>query len=52
MESLYYLFSSVMLIFDYDFTIWGFTFSFFDVFIASILIGLIGNALYKIFGGD
>lgn len=52
MESLGILIKSVMMLFDYDFTIWGFTFSFFDIFIGSILFGLVGKAIYKIFGGD
>lgn len=52
MSNLKYLFESFLLLFRHDFTIWGFTISFFDIFLVSILIGFAATVLGKIFGGD
>ena len=52
MGDLRYLFDSVLILLRHEFTIYGYSLSFFDIFLVSILIGFAGNALYKIFGGD
>ena len=52
MESIKILINAVMLLFDHDFTIWGYTMSFFDIFIFSIIIGFVGVGLGKLLGGD
>lgn len=52
MDVLIYLFDSFMLLFDYDFTVFGFTFSFLDIFIFSFLVGIVGYAFGRLFGGD
>lgn len=52
METLRYLFEPVLMLLRHEFVIWGFSISFFQIFLISILIGFVGNALYKIFGGD
>lgn len=49
MESLKYLFDSFMLIFTHQFTIWGFTISFFEIAIFSTIAGIIGKLLYGLF---
>ena len=52
MGNLRYLFDSVLILLRHEFEIYGYTLSFFDIFLVSMLIGFAGNALYKIFGGD
>ena len=52
MSNLKYLFEPVLMLLRHEFTIWGYTISFFEIFLVSILVGFAGNALYKIFGGD
>ncbi len=49
MDGLKYLFKSVMMLLDYDFTIYGFTFSFFDIFVVSIILGIVGKIIYSLF---
>lgn len=46
------IFSSVVDLMKTEFTIYGVTLSFWQIFILSILIGFAGSALYKLFGGD
>lgn len=43
---------SVVDLMKVEFTIYGVTLSFWQIFILSILIGFAGSALYKLFGGD
>lgn len=38
-----------MMLLDYDFTIYGFTFSFFDIFVVSMVIGIVGKIIYSLF---
>ena len=52
MGNIRYLFESVLLLMKHEFTIYGYTISFFKIFLVSILIGFAGTALGKIFGGD
>lgn len=52
MENLRYLFEPVLLLLRHEFSIWGYSISFFQIFLVSILISFAGSALYKIFGGD
>ena len=35
-----------------EFTVYGVSISFWQIFIYSILAGFVGSALYKLFGGD
>ena len=52
MENLKILFDAVFELFDKDITIWGFTFSFFDIYLLSLFLGFIGLALSRLFRGD
>ena len=52
MENLKYLIDAFFLLFDHDMTIWGYTFSFFDIFLFSLFVGFIGVALGNLFRGD
>lgn len=52
MESIGILIDVVMLLFDHDFTIWGYTFSFFDIFIFSIITGFVAVGLGRLILGD
>lgn len=52
MSNIRYLFESVLILFRHEFVIYGYSISFFKLFLFSMLIGFVGNALYKIFGGD
>ena len=52
MSDLRYLFEPVLLLLRHKFSIWGFSISFFEIFLVSILIGFVANALGKLFGGD
>ena len=49
MESLRYLFSSVMMFFTHEFTIWGYTISFWDIFLFSAFASIASYVIYKIF---
>ena len=52
MENIRYLFDAVLLLMRHEFVIYGYSLSFFKIFLFSMLVGFAGNALYKIFGGD
>lgn len=43
---------SVVDLMKVEFTIYGVTVSFWQIFIVSILLGFVGTALVKLFGGD
>lgn len=51
MEGIGILFESFMKLFNHHFTVYGFTISFFEIFILSILVGLVGYLIANIFGG-
>lgn len=46
------IFSAVLDIFRLDFTVFGFTFSFWDVFVFSIVTGVLAYAIGGFFSGD
>lgn len=52
MDNIKYLFEPVLLLMRHEFSLYGYSISFFEIFLVSILIGFAGSALYKIFGGD
>lgn len=52
MDGIKYLFDSFMLLFDHDFTIYGFTISFFDIFIFGVIVSIASFAIGRLFGGD
>ena len=52
MENMRYLFEAVIKVFDHDMSIFGFTFSFFDIFLLSLFVGFVGVAIGRLFGGD
>jgi len=51
MSDLGILFSSFMKLFTYEFTLYGFSISFFQMFLFSALISIIGYLLASIFRG-
>lgn len=51
-SDLNYLFDSFMLLFDYNFNIYGITLSFFDIFVFGIIVSVCAYAFFSIFGGD
>ena len=52
MEYIGILFSYVMELFKIEFTIYGFTFSFWQVFVFSIVVSLVCWLLWEVFLGD
>jgi hypothetical protein len=52
METLQALFSATLSIFQVPITIWGFTFSWWDVFIWSAVAGLVLAFIGGVFDGD
>ena len=44
-----YLFDSVMLLLSHKFTIYGYSISFLDIFLLSIIVGVVGKVLYELF---
>ena len=52
MEDLGAVFSSVLGFFQMEFTLFGFTFSFWNVFLFSIVVSLVGFFLYEFFLGN
>ena len=51
-SDLKFLFESVMMFFHYEFEIYGYKITFFKLFLLTILVGFVGQALGNIFGGD
>lgn len=52
MGDLKYIFGPLLELMKHEFTVYGFTLSFWQIFLFSIIIGFVGSALYKLFGGD
>ena len=46
------IFNCVIRLMKVEFTVYGVTISFWQIFLLSILLGFAGSALYKLFGGD
>lgn len=47
-----YMFDSVMLLLSHKFIIYGFSISFLDIFLLSLIVGVVGKVLYELFAGD
>lgn len=52
MEGFVRLIEATLLIMQHKFTIYGFTISFWDMFVFSCIAGIIGYAINRLFGGD
>lgn len=52
MDGLIYLFESFMILFKHQFVIYGYTISFFDIFIFSSIACIVSYALGRLIGGD
>ncbi len=52
MEDLAALISGVLRLFSLEFTLYGFTFSLWEVFLFSATVSIVGRILYEIFFGD
>ena len=48
-ENIKYLFDAVLSIFNCNITVWGYTFSFFNVFVLSMLISIVSYVVYRAF---
>lgn len=46
------IFNCVINLMKVEFTVYGVTISFWQIFLLTILVGFAGSALYKLFGGD
>ena len=52
MEDFAALLSSTLRIFSLEFTLYGFTFSLWEVFLFGATVSIIGRILYEVFFGD
>ena len=52
MEGMKYMFDAVLMVLKHDFTVFGFTMCFLDIFLFSIIAGFIGVGISKLFGGE
>ena len=52
MEAVKQLFDVTLMFMQHDMTVFGFTFSYWDILMFSCVAGIIGYVLSRVFGGD
>lgn len=52
MEDFEKILESVIKLLTIEFNVYGFSISFWQIFLFSIVAGFVGSALYKLFGGE